>query len=126
MKTIIEIAPLENGAHRSQTWTGNNIPEGYAIIPDDMEKPDTFPFVNIEVEDGIVTAMTAGEVPVYPDDHSDEIAALKAQLAAEDYKVIKCFEAQMCGEELPYDIAELHATRNAIRAQINELQGGDA
>lgn len=126
MKTIIEIAPLENGAHRSQTWGGETAPEGYAIIPDKMEMPDTFPFVDIEVEGGIVTAMTAGEVPVYPDDHSMEIAALKAQLAAEDYKVIKCFEAQMCGEELPYDIAELHAARNAIREQINALEGGDA
>lgn len=123
---IIEITALENGAHNNQSWTGMLVPVGYAIIPDEMEIPDTFPFVNIEVEDGVVTSMTAGEVPVYPDDHSAEIAALKAQLAAEDYKVIKCFEAQMCGEELPYDISELHAARNAIREQINALEGGDA
>lgn len=46
---IIEIKALENGAHRSQTGYLSVIPEGYAIIPDDMTIPDTFPFVNIEV-----------------------------------------------------------------------------
>lgn len=124
---IIQIEASDNGAHRNQQSNSlTAAPEGWAIIPDDMEIPATFPFVNIEVEGGVVTAMTEGIVPEPVDDHSAEIAALKAQLAAEDYKVIKCFEAQMCGEELPYDIQELHAARNAIRAQINELQGGES
>ena len=123
---IIEIAPLENGAHRNQESDFiRAVPDGWAIIPYDMEIPATYPFVDIEVADGIVTAMTEGIVPEPVPDPATEIAALKAQLAAEDYKVIKCFEAQMCGEELPYDIQELHAARNAIRAQINELQGGE-
>lgn len=123
---IIEITPLDNGAHRNNesAWI-KTAPEGWAIIPDDMEIPATYPFVNIEVADGIVTAMTEGIVPEPVPDPAAEIAELKRQLAAEDYKVIKCFEAQMCGEELPYDIAELHAARNAIRARINELQGGE-
>lgn len=62
---IIEIETLSNGGHRNQTIEGilSNIPIGWAVIPDDMEIPATFPFVNIEVEDGIVTAMTEGIVP---------------------------------------------------------------
>ena len=60
---IIEIAALENGAHRNQTGTFPTIPEGWAVVPDGMEIPDTFPFVNIEVENGAVTSMTAGVVP---------------------------------------------------------------
>lgn len=46
---IIEILPLENGAHRNQTGNLDKVPEGYAQIPEDMTIPDTFPFVDIEV-----------------------------------------------------------------------------
>lgn len=46
---IIEIAPLDNGAHRNQTGTFSQVPAGFAQIPDDMQIPDTFPFVDIEV-----------------------------------------------------------------------------
>jgi hypothetical protein len=66
---MIEITALDNGAHRNQTYPGR-LPEGWAVIPDDMEIPDTFPFVNIEVEEieGVmtVTRMTAGVVPEPP------------------------------------------------------------
>ena len=60
---IIEIAALENGAHRNQAGNISNVPEGWAIIPDDMEIPATFPFVNITVEGDTVTSMTEGVVP---------------------------------------------------------------
>lgn len=51
-----------------------------------------------------------------------EINALKDTLAATDYQVIKCYEASLTGEELPYDIHSLHTSRNEIRAQINKMQ----
>lgn len=61
---IIEIAALPNGAHRNQTTSGViNISDGWAVIPDTMSIPDTFPFVNIEVDGQTVTSMTAGIVP---------------------------------------------------------------
>lgn len=60
---IIEITALPNGAHRNQTSDFRTIPEGWAVVPEEMEIPETFPFVNIEAEDGVVTSMTAGEVP---------------------------------------------------------------
>ena len=60
---IIEIEALENGAHRNQTGTFRTIPEGWAKVPSSITIPDTFPFVNIEVENGVVTSMTAGVVP---------------------------------------------------------------
>lgn len=50
------------------------------------------------------------------------INAKKALLKKGDYKVIKCMEAQLTGNELPYNIEELTAERNAIRAEINELE----
>ena len=60
---IIEIAALENGAHRNQTGTFRTIPDGWAEVPSSIEIPDAFPFVDIEVENGVVTSMTAGVVP---------------------------------------------------------------
>ena len=54
--------------------------------------------------------------------NAEKIAELKAQLSATDYKIIKCSECQLVGKELPYDIAELHTERQAIRDQINQLE----
>ena len=50
------------------------------------------------------------------------IAELKSQLNGTDYKIIKCSECQLAGEELPYDIVALHAERQALRDEINELE----
>lgn len=50
------------------------------------------------------------------------IAELKAELNSTDYKIIKCSECSLAGDELPYDITELHAQRQAIRDEINELE----
>ena len=52
----------------------------------------------------------------------EQIAELKKQLAATDYKVIKCAECQLLGQEMPYDVAELHAERQTIRDEINKLE----
>lgn len=42
-----------------------------------------------------------------------------SELADGDYKVIKCMEAFLCGEPLPYDVAELHSEREKLRKIIN-------
>lgn len=69
--TIIKIEPYENGAHDNNTISGADpetfpIPDGYAIVPDNMPIPDTFPFVDITVtktKPPRVKTMTAGIVP---------------------------------------------------------------
>lgn len=62
--TIIELAPLKNGAHRNQTTSGLlPVPDGWAVIPEEMAIPETFPFVGLEAQAGIVTALTPGTVP---------------------------------------------------------------
>ena len=53
---------------------------------------------------------------------AERIWALKDQLAQGDYKIIKCAEAQLTNEPMPYDVAELVAERNAMRDEINELE----
>lgn len=53
---------------------------------------------------------------------SKEIDRLKNILSAGDYKITKCYEANLLGEQLPYDITALHNQRQAIRDQINKLE----
>lgn len=64
--TIVEIKVLSNGGHRNQTGDFNNIPDGWAVIPDNIDTPN-FPFGDVEVEeiDGgmTVTKWTPSDIP---------------------------------------------------------------
>lgn len=51
------------------------------------------------------------------------IQALKDKLSSTDYKIMKCYEATMLKEALPYDVSELHIQRQTWRDDINELEG---
>ena len=51
-----------------------------------------------------------------------EIERMKSELQESDYKVIKCAEAICLNAELPYNMAELHNKRQALRDKINELE----
>lgn len=48
------------------------------------------------------------------------VRSTKRSLESTDYKVIKCMEAFLTGQDLPYDIAELHREREEQRRIINE------
>lgn len=61
--------------------------------------------------------------PTQEEKNKIRIEELKALLGSTDYKIIKCTECSLSGLELPYDIIELRATRQAIRDEINQLQG---
>ena len=76
---IIEIRALSNGAHWNRDIDGTELPEGWAVIPEDMEIPKTFPFVDITVDDGMVTSMTPGIVP----EPVVDLDALKAERVAQ-------------------------------------------
>ena len=47
---------------------------------------------------------------------------LKQQISDTDYKIIKCYEYNLVGLELPYDISELHRSRQSMRDEINALE----
>ena len=51
-----------------------------------------------------------------------KIDNLKEVLSSSDYKVIKCQEASLIGEQMPYDVDELHKERQSIRDEINLLE----
>lgn len=50
------------------------------------------------------------------------IEDLKATLADSDYQIIKCYEASLIGATLPYDVTELHNSRQEIRDEINRVE----
>lgn len=51
-----------------------------------------------------------------------EIERLKSCLSASDYKVVKCYEATMMKQNLPYDLNEICSERQSVRDRINELE----
>lgn len=70
----------------------------------------------------------AGHIPAQPEPTAEEkketrIAELKGQLYTTDYKIIKCIECSLAGVEMPYDTVELHNQRQALRDEINQLEG---
>lgn len=83
---IIKIEAYENGAHANQSTIPRIIPEGWAVVPNHIDIPDTFPFVDIEVKNGVVTSMTAGVVPEepepVPEPEPEPIEATTAEMAA--------------------------------------------
>lgn len=125
---IIEINAANNGSHRNQTIdnvANIQIPDGWAIIPDTIIKPSTFPFVDIEVENGIVIEMTEQELSlsILNDNREQmrklaQIQELKNKLLKTDYKAIKFAESLITDE----NYAETKAQRQSWRDEINQLE----
>ncbi len=62
---IIEITALSNGAHRNQTGTFSDVPDGWAVIPETLDTPN-FPFGDVTVDDStppVVTSWTPLPIP---------------------------------------------------------------
>ena len=82
------------------------------------------PSLNILLEDGweeyVSVATPLTDVDLAMQEAEGKVSEARGFLADTDYKVIKCMEAYLCGEALPYDINELHRTRDEQRKVINE------
>ena len=50
------------------------------------------------------------------------IQALKDSLSSSDYQILKCYEASMLGETMPYDMQHIISVRKELRIQINSLE----
>ena len=74
----------------------------------------------VTIVDGKV--VQSWEPKIAPETIETQIAELKDQLPATEYKVTKCYECSLVGETLPYDIQALHDERQAIRDEINRLE----
>lgn len=86
---IIEINAHPNGAHDNICGDRLTVPEGWAVIPEGVALPATFPFVGVEVADGIVVELTpdqdayeAARAEREPtEDTSDELTAYEMAAA---------------------------------------------
>lgn len=61
---------------------------------------------------------------------TSEVSELKLQISSPyseigDWKIVKILEYRMMGYEDPYDLEELHKARQAVRDQINLLEGNE-
>ena len=61
-------------------------------------------------------------VPTEKEKTQQEIWLLKSKLNETDYKILKCSEASLLGQEMPYDLDAVVAERDEWRAQINALE----
>lgn len=59
---IIEIAALDNGAHRNQDGQLSKVPEGWAMIPESMDL-ENFPFGKVTAEEIEQVMTVTGWVP---------------------------------------------------------------
>lgn len=80
---IIKIAAEANGAHRNQSGGTVKVPEGWAVIPNEILLPPSFPFVDIEVEGQTVISMTEGEKP-----ETDSTTVMETERDAQDSYMI--------------------------------------
>ena len=81
---IIEIAALDNGAHRNQEGTFATIPQGWAVVPGTTETPN-FPFGNITVDEATPPVVLTWEPLPMPEPESttdQETPLTDAELAA--------------------------------------------
>ena len=132
---IIRIKANANGSRPVlQTWSRETPPEGYAVCPNEFYgvfySTEPAGFVNITVENDVVTAMEVNQdalsayiasIPEPVVTPEEEIAELKAKLAATDYQAIKYAEGFFTDEEY----AEMRAQRQAWRDRINELEAAE-
>ena len=96
---------------------------GYLPYEEETEKPTTPDNViphNYTREYVEENGKVIGKWKAYP--NYEAIEKLKKEVAATDYKVIKCYEASLVGKELPYDMDEVHKERQEIRDEINRLE----
>lgn len=127
--TIIEIATREDGYHNFKTVrSSEEVPEGWARISDAYTSSPHFPYGTMQTEVytepvsqktyPVVIAWSDIDPDAPPNPNEERIAALKEQLAATDYAVIKIAEGMATAEEY----ADVIAQRRAWRAEINELE----
>lgn len=79
---IVEISSLDNGAHRNQTVTFCDVPDGWAVIPDDMETPN-FPFGGIAVDNQTPPVVTSWTPLPIPEPEPDPVVSAKAEKITE-------------------------------------------
>ena len=124
--TIIQIKSNESGQRailsrsgKSHCWI-----DGFIEVPKRLEAKvwATKGWCNTIIENDKLVDVVPTERPETKEDIKERIAEIEAKLSATDYKIIKCYEYQLVGLDLPYNISELHTERQSLRDEINALE----
>lgn len=115
--TVIETAPLSNGAHSNQTVDGAlPIPEGWAVIPESVGTPDTlenFPFGEIAVEESggvlTVTGWTPLPIPAPPEEPPapPSVEELQRELASTKSRLDAAIQSNALLEDCLVEMAQV-------------------
>ena len=107
---------LESQSHRKSNWMG----EDWIAVPPNLEATvwASAPYCDLTIEDGILVDVTPLERPEPVLTPEEQIAPLKAQLTATDYKAMKFAEGWLTAEEY----APIKAERQVLRDEINRLE----
>ena len=125
----MEYGYIENGYLRSRRIESEAV---VASLSQEWKPVDKIDEQKLQCEEGYIVKI----VPYEAGDHisfryekkqdlqqiRQNIENLKNELKDGDYKVIKCYEASLTKQEMPYNIQELHSQRQLLRQKINELE----
>lgn len=125
----MEYGYIENGYLRSRRIESEAV---VASLSQEWKLVDKIDEQKLQCEEGYIVKI----VPYDAGDHisfryekkqdlqqiRQNIENLKNELKDGDYKVIKCYEASLTKQEMPYNIQELHSQRQLLRQKINELE----
>ena len=105
MYKILKKLPYEDGSYPAiQTWSNEKLPDGYAIVPEDLNT-DVFyeynGFVVLTVENDVITAMTANaEAKEIADKKREEwLASQPPKMPTEQEIMAAAFNALLGVEE---------------------------
>jgi len=113
------------------TYDINFVPPGYQEIifksgdfEDYCQNPGKYEIKNGEVIDITDTEeyKSAQKLEVLRTETLNALREAEIELGNSDYKIVKSYEYQLLGLEIPYDLQSLHAEREELRERINEFR----
>lgn len=133
--TIVQVARGPGRTHGMQSQSGRTECwlEGWIELPESLQAAYNAcgGYCELVIQDGVL-------VDIVPDEgdpaglerqireYESLIQHLKGQLAETDYRILKCYESGLLGEELPYDAQAEIAARQEMRDDINAAEAEKA
>lgn len=117
---LLEFAPkIKDNTYNYNLDIDKMLIDGYLPVFYDEAPNDNYRYYMVfeQLEDKIVAHYVQNDIS-----YIDDIAVLRLELEKSDFKIVKCYEYGLVGKECPYDINDLHASREQLRDKINEIE----
>lgn len=119
MKRII-VRKYVDDCYKKEIEDFNSYKRYTETIPEGAGELDSYEFFFTETENEIVRNFR-----IIKNDKrkvTEKINELKQKIADTDWKVVRCYEASLMNEDMPYNVKELGEYRASIRSEIKQLQ----